>query len=56
MEEGQTVRLKQPVIQGQILDTRYNKDSKELEHLVAYDDGAGNLHERWFLESQLEAV
>lgn len=56
MEEGQQVRLIQPVIQGQITDTRYNKDAKQLEHLVAYTDAQGETHERWFLESELEAV
>lgn len=56
MEEGQEVRLIQPVIQGQITDTRYNKDAKGLEHLVAYNDAQGETQERWFLETQLEVV
>jgi hypothetical protein len=56
MEEGQTVRLVQPVIQGQITDTRYNKDAKQLEHEVSYTDSNGQLQVRWFLESELEAA
>lgn len=56
MEQGQQVRLIQPVLQGEIIDTRYNKDAKELEHLVAYPDAEGETQERWFLESQLEGV
>ena len=56
MEEGQTVRLIQPVVQGEISDTRYNKDAKCLEHLVTYTDSQGETQERWFLESELEAV
>lgn len=56
MEEGQTVRMVQPVIQGQITDTRYNKDAKALEHLVDYPDAEGETQQRWFLESQLEVI
>ena len=55
MNEGQTVRLKQPVIQGDIKDTRFNKEVRQLEHLVEYGED-GETHTRWFLESQLEAV
>lgn len=53
---GQNARLKQPVIQGEVTDTRYNKDAGELEHLVSYVDSSGDTHERWFLDSQLEAA
>lgn len=53
--EGQPVKLKQPTIRGKVVDTRYNKDAKELEHLVAYKDQEGEEHTRWFLESDLEA-
>jgi hypothetical protein len=56
MEEGQTVRLITPVIQGQITDTRYNKDAKGLEHLVNWTDANGNVQERWFIEGELEVV
>ena len=55
LTEGQIVRLKQPAISGPILDTRYNKDARQLEHLVDYVDEAGERHSRWFLDSQLES-
>lgn len=56
MEAGQTVRLIQPVIKGRISDTRYNKEAKCLEHLVGWIDAAGNMHERWFTEPELELI
>lgn len=55
-EEGQAVNLIQPTISGVVADTRYNKDAKELEHLVEYTDAGGEVHSRWFMASQLEAV
>lgn len=53
---GQQARLIQPVIQGEVIDTRFNKTAGELEHLVFYTDAEGEAQERWFLASQLEAV
>lgn len=52
-EVGQRVRLIQPVIEGVVLDTRYNKDVKSLEHLVDYgsDDAPS---QRWFVDGELE--
>ncbi|EEO27659.1 hypothetical protein [Oxalobacter paraformigenes] len=56
MEIGQKARLIQPVIQGEIIDTEYDKDAKELRHLLVYEDTSGTRQQRWFLESQLEEV
>lgn len=56
IEVGQQARLVQPVIQGEVTDTRFNKEAKELEHLVVFNDANGDAQERWFLASQLEAV
>ncbi len=56
MEIGQKARLIQPVIQGEIVDTEYDKDAKELRHLLVYEDTSGTRQQRWFLESQLEEV
>lgn len=56
MEIGHTVQLKQPVIAGPIVDTRYNKDARCLEHLVEYTDAGGETHSRWFLETDLREV
>lgn len=53
---GQTAKLIQPVVQGTITDTRYNKEAGQLEHQMEYTDANGESHDRWFLDSQLEAV
>lgn len=53
---GETARLVQPVIQGEVMDTRFNKDANQLEHLVSYPDAEGDVQERWFLASDLEVV
>ena len=53
---GQTARLVQPVVQGEVIDTRFNKDAGKLEHLLSYTDADGETHERWFIETELEAV
>lgn len=54
LTDGQVARLIQPAIEGPILDTRYNKDHAQLEHLIEYVDQSGETHQRWFLASQLE--
>lgn len=53
---GEQARLKQPVIEGVIDDTRFNKDAKELEHHLNYVDASGETQSRWFLASELESV
>lgn len=53
---GNVARVKQPVLQGEVINTRYNHSAGELEHLVSYNDASGDEQVRWFLESQLEAV
>jgi len=53
---GQHAKLVQPVVQGEVKDTRFNKDKSQLEHLLVYVGADGEQHERWFLESELEAV
>ena len=55
-EMGRQVRLVQPVIQGEIIDTEYDKSRKELKHLIEWRDADGAQQQRWFLESDLEAV
>ena len=56
METGNVVRLIQPVIQGEIKDTEYNKDTQMLKHLVEYVGADGETHTRWFDENQLEVA
>lgn len=53
---GQHARLVQPVIQGEVKDTQFNKTAGELEHLISWTDAEGETQERWFLASTLEAV
>ena len=53
---GSVARLIQPVVQGEVVETRYSKDAGELEHLISFTDAAGEAHERWFPASHLEAV
>ncbi len=55
IEVGKTARLIQPVVQGEILDTQYNKETKELEHLLAWEEN-GEPQKRWFSGKLLEAV
>lgn len=52
---SERMRVKQVVIEGEVVDTRYRKDAKQLEHLLRYQDGEQTV-ERWFLASQVEAV
>ena len=56
MKIGEQARLIQPEIQGEVLDTRFNKSAEALEHMVMYTTPEGENHERWFLESKLEVV
>jgi hypothetical protein len=57
MEIGDQVKVKKTDIQGPILDTEYNKSSKQLRHLVQWkDETSGEIHTRWFDESQLTEV
>lgn len=56
MEVGNKARLIQPVIEGEVIDTEYDKTAKCLRHLLRYTDAAGETQTRWFLESELEAV
>ena len=56
MEIGNSVRLIQPVVKGEIKDTEYDKGEKQLRHLVEWKDESGDVHTRWFNESQLEVV
>lgn len=53
---GANAKLIQPTITGEVLDTRYNKEAAQLEHLLEYPDADGEVHQRWFLASELEAA
>ena len=56
MKIGNTVRLIQPVIQGEIVDTTFDKGVGKLQHLVAWTDETGERQQRWFSEEQLEVA
>lgn len=56
MEAGNKVRLIQPVIEGVIIDTEYDKEAKRLRHLLKYADAEGQTQMRWFYESELEMI
>jgi hypothetical protein len=42
-------------IAGVITSKRFNEDSDSFEYLVSYPDADGNIVERWFTESEIEA-
>ena len=54
MKKGKKVRLIQPVIEGEVVSTRYNEEKEGLEHLVEWTGSDGEVHQRWFAESDLE--
>jgi hypothetical protein len=57
MEIGDQVKVNKTFIQGPILDTEYNKSTKQLRHLVQWkDEATGDTHNRWFDESELTEV
>lgn len=56
MRQGDTVRLVQPVIQGEVKARRINELSDELELLVEWTDADGQTTQRWFEAKQLEQV
>lgn len=56
MRQGDTVRLIQPVIQGEVKARRINDLSDELELLVEWPGPDGEVVQRWFPADQLEKV
>ena len=55
MEIGSNAKVIAPVVQGVIVDTEYHKETRQLRHLLQWTDATGD-HNRWFLESELEAA
>lgn len=53
---GQQAKLIQPVVAGDVVDTRFNREAGQLEHLLNFPDADGEIHQRWFLASDLKAV
>lgn len=54
--KGQTVKQVVHPIQGEITSKRFNEDTDSFEYLVTYLDAAGSPVERWFTESEVEAI
>ena len=57
--KGSKVRQIVPVIEGEVVKTEFNEDAGCLQYLVEYghpDSPDGAPHQRWFLESQVEAA
>lgn len=53
MESGSKVKQIVPIIEGTILDTQWNKQAKQPEHLVEFTSSDGDISTRWFIESEL---
>lgn len=51
---GARVRQKVVVIEGDILERRFNDAEDQFEYRIGYTDAAGEQHERWFLHNQVE--
>jgi len=56
MKTGTTVRLIQPVIQGQVKERRINPATDEIELLVEWTGADGQPVQRWFDAAQLEEI
>lgn len=54
--KGATVKQVVHPIQGPITSKRFNEDSDSFEYLVAFTDAEGNTQERWFAETEVEAI
>lgn len=55
-KKDQAVRLKAVVPTGPVLKFRMDEDSGEVMYLIGWTDANGDAQERWFAESELEAV
>ena len=53
IKKGTVVRHVAPVVEGVVLDTRFNSEQEQLEYLVSYSGQDGERHERWFLASEV---
>lgn len=53
---GEVVQQVVPVIKGEIKERRLNESEDQLEYLVSYTGADGEVHERWFLEAEVETA
>lgn len=57
MKKGDTVRQVMPApIQGVVVAKEFDDSIDEFRFLVSFTDAEGSTQERWFSESQVEAV
>lgn len=54
--KGAKVRQIVPVIEGEVAERRFNETADEVEYLIGYATPEGEVHQRWFLGSQLTLV
>ena len=56
IKKGDTARVKVPVIQGTVLRRQVDEESDRVRLLMTWTDAEGHEQQRWFDESELEAV
>lgn len=54
MKPGSKAKLRQPTIEGRVVDTEYDKEHNCLRHCLEWQDAEGETQQRWFLETELE--
>lgn len=55
MQKGARVRQVSPVIEGEIVDRRFDDAADGMQYLVSYE-ADGETHSRWFAEREVEEV
>lgn len=50
------VRQVVPVIEGEVVERRFNESCEGMEYRVAFSDAEGNPADRWFTEGEIEEV
>ncbi|MES2048878.1 MAG: hypothetical protein V4447_10785 [Pseudomonadota bacterium] len=56
IKKGSTVRQVVPVIEGQVLEKKFNDDTDKFEFRVEYTLPDGGHCERWFSEDDIEEI
>ena len=56
MKTGDKAKIVQPVIEGTIIDTEYDKEKLQLKHLFEYKNADGEDTQRWCTEAELEQL
>lgn len=54
-KKGAQVKQRVQIIEGEVKDVTFDADTDAFKYLVAYTDGDGESHERWFQHGELEA-